>query len=675
LSIRLGLFALAACLVLTTSAQVSLAGAPPPVVPPPGIHMQKVGDPVAVPSFSAAAVFGSRVVVVYDGVPPWLVEATPDGAVVASAEIPEGYNAWGVALAPDGTVYTATTSNTSPHRGYLWAWKPGGRVVLAATLPGVVTVWSLAVDSTTGLVWIGAHGGLFAYDPASGRVTSYGMPQPGEVDVHAVFAAGGIVYAGLTPQAEVVRLDPSTQSWAVVASNPGTSGVRAITLAPDGSLLVTWGSETLLQYGAGLPAAYLSRALLAPVWLNGQPYTFQSDGTVAVGFYHTWRNPPVLLRVNPDDTPWSQHIRAAGLDGSRLLAVFGDGTLFDVDPTTGEASVRRIAFANPSPGIIHALGTTADGAIWASVYLGGEVTRVVGRRFQVLPFPFQVDAFASLGDTLYLGAYPGAYLYAYDIAQPWDLSSNPRLVGRVELPGGPEQDRVFALAAGPAGVFVGTIPAPGALAGALGDYNPTTGTFTVYRSPVPSQAITSLTFANNGLLIGTTTALGGGGTEPATASGEVFVWDPVHQSTVKTLVPLEGVPAWGGLVSTPDGVFGASPRAVFRLDPTTLAITARAFRSTAPSDPWASLTHLVWWRGRLFLLTMGQLYQVDPRTLQVTKLFFGAEQAAVDGDTLYLSYHDSVELVTVPLARLTPQNCVYPLHYIEWMDQHPDQIP
>lgn len=648
---------------------------PPPIVPPPGIHMQKVGDPVSMPDVTAAALQGRRVYAVYNGMPPWIVAARSDGSVFAKAEIPEGYNAWAVVVAPDGTAYTATTSNTANHVGYLWRWRPGQAVHLVATLPGVLTVWALAIDPRNGDVWIGAHQRLLAYSPANHQLRDYGMVVPGEVDVHTVSVADGSLYLGLTPRAEVVRFDPRTDRATPLVSNADTSSIRAISTAPDGSLIVTWGSQALFTYREGVATGYLNHAISAPIWWHGTSYTFQGDGTIAVGVYHTWRNPPVILKPQPDYASWGAALEAAGRLGSQLAAVFSNGYVFRYDSRVQRAMVSVLNFQNPSPGIIHALAIGPDGSLWASVYLGGEVTRVMGQTFEKLPFPLQADAFAFAGKMLYIGAYPGAYLYAYDWTKPWQLGINPVAVGRVQVPGTPQQDRAFALAAGPDGVYLGTIPESGTLDGNLGYYDPARRILRVFDSPVPDQGITSLLWVGHGLLIGTTTAFGGGDVPPTGRSGAVFLWDTRRESLLRTIFPIPGMRVWGGLVATPYGIFGANANAVFRLDPRTFKITTRVLDLTAPPDRWDSLTHMFYWRGKVFLLTEGRLEEIDPHTLAATKLFLGAEQATVQGDTLFLSYHESAELVKVPLARLTPQNIVYPPHYIEWMDAHPNLIP
>ena len=177
----------------------------------------------------------------------------------------------------------------------------------------------------------------------------------------------------------------------------------------------------------------------------------------------------------------------------------------------------------------------------------------------------------------------------------------------------------------------------------------------MFPSPVADEAITSLVYAADGLLVGTTTALGGTGVTPSQASGAVFLWNPATQSLVRTIVPLKGQRVWGGLVSTPWGVFGASRRAVFRLDPASQAVAVRVFNPRAGQGAWGSLTHMYAGDGHLYLVTgPGQLYLVDPKTLQVKPIFWGAEQAALMGSSLYFSAQDSVQLWRAPLAKLIP---------------------
>ncbi|MDA8346840.1 MAG: hypothetical protein M0Z66_15470 [Thermaerobacter sp.] len=554
------------------------------------------------------------------------------------------------------------TSNSQSGTGYLYAWTPGRKAAKVVATLQAAAIWSLAVDPGTGIVWIGAQH-LYSYDPATGALQDYGvLGQTGESEVHAVAAYNGTVYAGLTPYTEVVQFEPQSGVVQVFQDmRSRTSGVQRIQVDSQSTVEILWESRALDIYVNGVQQngyPHLSAAESTSVALGGQMYTFLPNGRIAQGWNESAAQAP-LFDAYPtsfgslDAIP----VVAAGTIAGELVGVVDSGAVLAAEPnSTGWSYTWNAPNLQGAPGIIHAIYEDNNGSLWTSVYLGGQVTHVVGRTFNRYPFPAQADSFASYGGTLYIGAYPGAYLYAYDESQPWDIAAgNPKLIGRVQLPSDPQETRAFALAAGPAGIYLGTIPTDGYLPGELGYYNPASGTLQAFPAPVPDEGITSLVFASNGLLVGTTTALGGALVTPVHRSGRVFLWDPSTQALVATLTPQPGAPEWGGLVSTPYGVFGANRNAVFRLDPTTETMTVRTFDSTAKAGTWGSLTHMYFWRGHLYLLTgPGQMYAVDPQTLAATPIFWGAEQATVDGNYLYFSADNSVQLWDAPLGRIHP---------------------
>ncbi len=624
--------------------------------------MQFVGDPVQVTHTPAAYVGPQHVYEVSNGLPPTLCEFATSGQQIACVRLSHGYNAWSVTRGLDGTIYTGVTANSDTGRGYLYAWKPGASAARVVATIHASAIWSLAVDPATGDVWIGAQS-VYRYDPATGKVTDYGMlGQSGESQVHAVAALDGTVYAGLTPYAEVVALNASTgQTQLFQDMRARTSGVVRIQVDAQNTVEILWESRALDIYvngqqNNGYP--HLSTADQTSVPIGGQMYTFLPGGKVAAGWNQSATQVPTFVAFPPQLSFLDQlPVVAAGSIGGQLVGVLNSGSIVTVAPGASPWQFNLSDANLPgTPGIITAMFRDADGSLWASPYIGGEVTHVDGRTFKRFPFQPQADSFASWHGTLYIGGYPGAALYAFDEARPWDLTAgNPALLGHIQLPGDPQETRLFALAAGPAGVYAGTIPTDGYLPGDLGYYDPASGKLQVFPSPVPDEAITSLAYAANGLLVGTTTALGGTGVSPMRQSGHVFLWDPVTQSLVATLTPQVGQPVWAGLVSTPWGVFGANRRAVFRLDPTTKALEARTFNPRGANGAWGSLTHMYYGNGRLYLVTgPGQLYLVNPRTLAASPVFWGAEQAAVAGAYLYFSAQNSVELYKAPLSRLVP---------------------
>ncbi len=624
--------------------------------------MHFVGDPVQVTHTPAALVGPNHVYEVSNGLPPTLCEFSVSGQEIACVRLGHGYNAWAVARGTDGTIYTGVTANSDTGLGYLYAWQPGAKAAKVVATMKADAIWSLAVDPSTGLVWIGAQS-VYSYDPGTGHLQDYGLlGQAGESQVHAIAAYDGTVYAGLTPYAEVVQLDPSSGAVTVFQDmRSHTSGVQRIQVDSATTVEILWESRALDIYVNGQQQngyPHLSAAYQPSVGIGGQTYTFLPDGRIAEGWNDSASQTPTFVDYPSALSFLAQTpIVASGSVGGQLVGVLNTGSIVTVTP--GDSAWQfGLAETNlpGTPGIITAMYRDADGSLWASPYIGGEVTHIVNGTFTRFAFQPQADSFAAFHGTLYIGGYPGAALYAYNEAEPWNLAAgNPALIGHIQLPGDPQETRLFALAAGPEGVYAGTIPTDGYLPGDLGYYDPATGKLQVYPTPVPDEAITSLTYAANGLLVGTTTALGGTGVAPVQQSGHVFLWNPVTQSLVATLTPLAGQAVWGGLVSTPWGVFGANRRAVFRLDPATRAVVARTFNKRGGVGAWGSLTHMYYGGGHLYLVTgPGQLYLVNPHTLQATPIFWGAEQAAIEGNFLYFSAQNSVQLWRAPLVRLVP---------------------
>ncbi len=657
--------------LVSTLAFACGASAATKMVPPPLLRMHYVGTPVMSTQVAASYIGQNHVYEVLDGTPPQILQINPDGTVASEVSLTHGYNAWKMVEASDGTLYTAVSSNSGSKVGYIYAWKPGSSAAsLVAQIPNTTTVWGLSIDPTTGILWIGAQG-LYSYDPTTGKVTPYGTLVSGATQVHAVSAYGGTVYAGFTPNAQVVSLNPQTGSVQTVATASFANGVDGL-LATQSALYIHWSSGNLSVYENGYQAGTFSGAEDTPAAYDGSLYTFGQGGAIiqaaASGSGVSVHQFPAALDALKFISPSS-----IGVQGNEILGVMGNGSIVLADPMTWAMTMVQPIVQN-NPGIIHAMYTDTNGSLWASVFLGGQVTHVVGHTFYRYPIPYQIDSFASSNGTLYMGAYTGGLLLAYNESQPWDFAAgNPKIVGSAYVDGTPSPDRAFALAVTPQGVYFGTIPDPGQLGGNLGYYNPQTGTHTAYATPVPNEGITSLAYdPKSGMLIGTTTTLGGGDVAPVDQSAHVFVWNPQTQSLVNTY--MAGMQEWGALTVGPNGlIYGANPRAVFSFDPATGQTQTHVFNPAAGVDTWGGLTHMVMWNGKLFLLTEGTMYQINPTTLAATKLMYGPEQMTVDGNYLYVSYESSFELWDLPLALLNEHNAsYYPSGYIT---QHKSSVP
>lgn len=372
-----------------------LSGAAPGAasyLPTAQFGMRFVGDPVEVTHTPAAFVGPNHVYEVSNGMPPTLCQFAPDGRQTACVRLGHGYNAWAVVRGTDGTIYTGVTSNSDSGQGYLYAWKPGAATARVVATLHADTIWSLAVDQSTGLVWVGAQS-VYAYDPATGRLQDYGLlGQAGESQVHALAAYDGTVYAGLTPYAEVVAFDPASGRTTVFQDMRGrTSGVDHIQVDAPQTVEVLWASRALDVYvngqqDQGYP--HLSAAETTSVPIAGEMYTFQPGGRVAVGWNQSAAQPPTILNYPPGlsfvaGTP----VVAAGSIKGQLIGVLDSGAI--VSASVGAPGTTfDLAESNlpGTPGIITALYADADGTLWASPYIGGEITHIVGSTVTRFPF-------------------------------------------------------------------------------------------------------------------------------------------------------------------------------------------------------------------------------------------------------------------------------------------------
>ncbi|OYN92436.1 hypothetical protein CGZ91_02785 [Parenemella sanctibonifatiensis] len=139
----------------------------------------------------------------------------------------------------------------------------------------------------------------------------------------------------------------------------------------------------------------------------------------------------------------------------------------------------------------------------------------------------QAEGFATVGDTLYAGRYPGAKLEAIDTSKPLG-DGNP--VRALDLdPYG--QDRPFALTDAGGLVAVGTVPEYGSLIGALAIHDPVTKQNDVYRNIIEDHSITALAY-ENGILYGGTSVYGGNGAFPTQQNARVFAFDMATRELV-----------------------------------------------------------------------------------------------------------------------------------------------
>jgi|GEM_PF-5751527 len=566
------------------------------------------------------------------------------GAVADTARVPGANSVYGYAQAPSGTVYLGS----APHR-QLYGYVPGSGTVKALGAPtgtSATTIWALAYDPADNLLYGGlsSKAGLFSYNPATGAFVNDGSMESGHAFVRALAVSGGIVYAGLGGPAGLVAYNPATQTATNILPNGygRPEAVNALQVVGSDLFVHFTDAEELVMSIPGYTVlAHLNN-------VHGPGVTPQSDGTSVAyegGGSVYELNLQTLKSVNESTSLpayQAQYLASTSADAVALVNNAGSsapgwsvagmtskGTYW-LDNLQNDFLASGPIDVNASVGQIEAIGQGPDGKIYMSSYLSG-ATAVLDPSTNAVTTqqgPGQAESIVTDGQNIIFGVYPGAVLWSYNPAEPWNWGpyatapENPAPLVTI----GKAQDRPMSMVVGPDGnLYVGTVPVAGAIGGALSVVTPT-GHVTTYRNLIQGQSPISLVVAD-GEIVGSTTVSGGIGGKPTAKSAEMFVWNPQTQSLVASLAPFPGVPSIAGLVAAPDGiVYGLTHTQIFAYDPATNALL---YAQNLPwstgtgygSFDWGSDASLVIGPdGNLYGSIDGRAFEANPNGLAVTTL-------------------------------------------------------
>lgn len=593
---------------------------------------------------------------------------------------------------PDGMEYLYTVLRGRP-ASLLGYTLDGNKKILDQPLAGTDGSWDLVV-STTGVVYIaGANGHLFSHIPGTDVVQDLGIPLAGEKLIWDMAAGkNGEIFCGTYPGCRAFRYHPK-EGATDIGKGPIVDGeqyLRSIEYhEADDKLYAGVGSHAHLveidprtgKKTEWLPEQYQDQQYIYSIGLVNE----LKNGDLLFGWLtsSTQRRTLVFnLRTDQLETvmedfdvrsviksPMNQklyftkegnlieadfskanpalkkiaHVGMAGLasywDKAGNLRMIGQGgKLMAYNPKARKQTITKLDLPR-RPIDIQSIGVAPDGKVWIGGYLAGghAVYDPVTQTTTALDGLDQTEGLAFKGDTLYMGIYPKAHLYLYDMRKAWAPDHNqPRHLGKLT-----GQDRPFAVLPMRSmnKVFFGTVPDYGKLGGALVEYDIEKDTLVQYDEVVSKQSVISLVEAN-GLVIGGTTISGGLGIQPVEKESKLFIWDPVQRKKLEEVVPVPGAIAITGLSLAPDGkVWGFAQGIVFVYDLGKRKVTAMS--SVYPARPYGS--HL--WRnafmvhhpnGNVYMSANNDIFQINPVTMAVTKLFEGAGMLTMDKNgTLY----------------------------------------
>lgn len=559
-----------------------------------------------------------------------------------------GYS-WGSTTAPNGDVYIGTQ-----REGLLYRHVPGsGSVANLGRAIGTEThIWRVVTDEE-GNVYGGTYpnGKVFKYDPDTDAFRDYGQMAQGEQYVRSIAYGNGKVYAGTgAVQAQLFELDPD-------------SGVKTAIPLPDGyrhhkevydltftaDLLFT--RLTYSDPGSSLNNVTLVYDTTAGEWIGELPGTIGLDVSPAGpdGKVYFVQN-GILTSYNAatgavEPTSFAfgnaasrgfgwYELDIPGWNGPSLVTINSRAGIYAYNPIADEGRTLQ-GDALGSANSIRSIGTGPDG----NIYVGGYLSPSSMTRFRLDTFAMeslqgmsQIEGMGIFQDKLMMGVYPGAAVYEYDPALPYDPNkrSNPT---QLELGLSSEyQDRPFALADAGGKLAIGTAPIVGKLGGAVTIYDPVTGSVDIYSQMVENESPMALVH-KDGLLYGGTSVWGGIAAEPVEQDGTLFIFDMNSRQKVFEMNPIPGERAITSLAFGPDGLlWGLTNGKLFAFDTDTLQVvrTKELYPYTWSDIVLAAGTLNFHSDGLLYGEAAGRLFRLDPQTWEHETLAEGANYFAQD---------------------------------------------
>ncbi|MCC6487841.1 MAG: hypothetical protein IT364_10110 [Candidatus Hydrogenedentes bacterium] len=507
-------------------------------------------------------------------------------------------------------------------------------------------------------IYLGTHEGPDAED--SGRILVFDPKHP-EKQIQVVgrpsesesylwmytTGDGGIIYGCTYPSAKLISFNPATGAMADLGVMDETQKYsRSICTGPDGKIYlgIGFGRANVVvfdpktgEHTAILPEAYRSdpAQTVATVWkgVDGNVYISATamevlNGDPGNGALTRPQAVTLIVRdgkVEEATNPATQVSTTTLKDGRRVANATLNGT-YDLVSPDGTVEQRKFTYTGAGSGIFM-VENGPLGRIYGGTWMPNELfwydpaTGAMENPGNPTETSGEIYSMLDHHGSLYVCAYPGAFLSKWDPSRPWQYgreeSSNPRGFGNL----GPGHLRPRAMVHGPNEmIYIGSFPEYGMHGGSLGVWDPSQDRLIEnYHPLIKNQSVVSLVYdQKTGMVFGGSSTQGGGGTDPIEPEGKFFAFDTNAKKVVMEEAPFPGAQAIRSMCIVGRNIFGVSnddDLFVYDIDSKTYSHRGK-MNVGAVQD--CSLR--LWTDGKLYGVTSRKVFQLDPETYAVTVL-------------------------------------------------------
>lgn len=537
------------------------------------------------------------------------IVAANTGKLINSFSLEGASNAWGVTVDPNGIVYIGSYSSAN-----LYRYVPGEDLIenLGNPIPGEIFIWRISSDDD-GRIYGGTYpsGKVFQYNPNTRAFRDYGQMAKGQQYARSIGLYQNKAYVGAgTEEPHLLELDVETGETIKInlpEKFANQSNVYDINIVGNKLFARVTGINTLLVFdlktmkiideienASGLDVSPTGSNNLVYLSINGSLHSYNlnslklksvgfEDFGTAVGF------------------GWMEVVEA-DFPGETLVSIASNGEVRKYNPETGNVKVTpSLIIAEPVE--IQSLTQGPNGNIFIGGFFSGGLAEYNYQTNQLTEYKGlgQIEGMITHNDQLYMGIYPGAYLYSYNPNEPYEYGGNPVEHFSLQDEG---QDRPFAMISADDKLAIGTVPNYGKLGGALTIFDPKTGDYTFHQNVVKDQSVISLAYCD-GLIFGGTSVWGGLGITPSEGEAKLFIWDVENEQKVLEIVPVSGEKAISALTFDNKGyLWGITSGILFKYSIKSNQVVQK---KKLYSMEWDSVRHL-WRGGFLKIYSDGNLY-------------------------------------------------------------------